>query len=481
MNESGLNFSENDIIASICRESFYDFVKEFWDVIIPEKPVWNWHIKYLCNEMQKVAERVFKNESKEYDLIINVPPGSTKTTICGIMFPAWVWTRMPSAGIIGCSYTYDVALDMSRKGRIVIKSEKYQQCFPEVKITSDMDAKGHYATQQMGERNTVGTDGNITGRHADFIIVDDPLNPRGARSDADILKANNFITETLWSRKKEKLITPTIIIMQRLSQNDPTGMMIEKAKNKKVQIKHICLPGKKSKDIKPKFLRKYYKNGLMDEKRLSKKVLDEWHAFLLDYGFAGQIMQNPIPAGGGMFKTERIKIDVPEKDGMRQVVRFWDKAGTEGGGKYTAGVKMGVDKRKHFWILDVRRGQWSSEVREANIKQTAEIDSRDIEVGVEQEPGSGGKESAESTIKNLAGWRTWIDKPSGSGSSKEARAYSFSAQVNIGNVSMVAGEWNTPLIDELKFWPNSTYTDQGDGCSGAFNRLTSKKRAGVFL
>ena len=478
---SDLMLDENDLIASICRESFYEFVREFWDVIVPEKPVWNWHIEYLCNELQIVAERVFKNEPKEYDLIINVPPGSTKTTICGIMFPAWVWTRMPSVGIIGCSYTYDVALDMSRKSRIVIKSEKYQQCFPEIRITNDMDAKGHFAIKQMGERNTVGTDGNITGRHADFIIIDDPLNPRGSRSDADILKANNFITETLWSRKKEKSITPTILIMQRLAQNDPTGMMLEKAEGKIIRIKHICIPGEKSKDIKPKYLRKYYKDGLMDEKRLSRKVLDEALAFLLDYGYAGQIMQNPIPAGGGMFKTDRIVIDIPDMTKMVQIVRFWDKAGTAGGGAFTAGIEIGVDSKKRYWILDVQRGQWSSEVREANIKQTAEMDSKKIEVGIEQEPGSGGKESAEMTVKNLAGWIVRVDKPSGSGSSKTLRAAPFSVQVNIGNVSMVRADWNAPLISELRFWPNSKYKDQGDACSGAFNMLTSKKRAGVFL
>ena len=219
----------------------------------------------------------------------------------------------------------------------------------------------------------------------------------------------------------------------------------------------------------------------MDKKRLSMKVLDEALAFLLDYSYAGQIMQNPIPAGGGMFKTERIIIDIPDMTKMVQIVRFWDKAGTAGGGAFTAGIQMGVDGKKRFWILDVQRGQWSSEVREANIKQTAEMDSKKIEVGIEQEPGSGGKESAEMTVKNLAGWIVRVDKPSGSGSSKILRAAPVSVQVNMGNVSMVRGDWNASLISELRFWPNSKYKDQGDGFSGAVNMLTSKKRAGVFL
>lgn len=44
--------------ASLCRDSFFDFVQRFWSEIISEEPVWNWHIGYLCNELQRVAERV---------------------------------------------------------------------------------------------------------------------------------------------------------------------------------------------------------------------------------------------------------------------------------------------------------------------------------------------------------------------------------------------------------------------------------------
>src|ERR1700743_507208 len=88
---------ENEVIASICKESFYEFVKEFWPVIVDAKFRPNWHIKYLCQELQKEAELVFLGEPKSHDLVINVPPGSSKSTICSQAFPAWVWTRMPSA------------------------------------------------------------------------------------------------------------------------------------------------------------------------------------------------------------------------------------------------------------------------------------------------------------------------------------------------------------------------------------------------
>jgi hypothetical protein len=55
-------------------DRFYCFVQEFWEVIIPETPIWNWHIEFICDEIEKVGRAVMLRQPKEYDLIINVPP-----------------------------------------------------------------------------------------------------------------------------------------------------------------------------------------------------------------------------------------------------------------------------------------------------------------------------------------------------------------------------------------------------------------------
>ena len=187
------------------------------------------------------------------------------------------------------------------------------------------------------------------------------------------------------------------------------------------------------------------------------------------FGGAGQFLQYPTPLGGGMFKPGRIIIDEPPKKMWKMRVRFWDKAGTMDGGAFTAGGLMGLDLEKRFWILDVQRGHWASNTRETIIKQIAQIDGREIVIGVEQEPGSGGKESAENTVKNLAGWKVEVDRPTGS---KELRADPYSVQVNNRNVYMVKGEWNLAYLGEMEFFPMSTFKDQIDASSGAFNILT---------
>ena len=106
------------IESEACKESLFEFVKSFWSEIIPEEPVYNWHIPYLCEELQIISEWIFNRQKKEYDLIINIPPGTTKSTIVTIMFPAWLWAVDPTVRVISNSYAADLALDHSVKAEI---------------------------------------------------------------------------------------------------------------------------------------------------------------------------------------------------------------------------------------------------------------------------------------------------------------------------------------------------------------------------
>ena len=468
--------------ASICRDSFYDFVQRFWEVIIPEKPVWNWHIEVLCHHCQEVAERVFAGRPKTHDLVINVPPGTTKSTICSIMFPAWVWTRMPSARVISSSHSHALAMNLSRKSRDIVQSEKYTQLFPNIRLRDDQNTKAHFENTQGGLRYAVGTDGTVIGYHAHFIIVDDPIDPQSAVSEAELKSANRFISETLSTRKVDKAISVTVLIMQRLHQNDPSQMLLDESKNGGTPVRHIKLPGEAEGNprevVRPRKYAKFYKDGLLDPVRLDRKVLKGLKIRLGQYGYAGQIRQEPVPLGGGMFKIDRLTIGEkpPPLRHFSFLVRYWDKAGTEGGGAHTAGVLMGRDAKGMFWVLDVVRGQWDSGRREAIIQRTAKLDTDAVIVGVEQEPGSGGKESAQGTVRRLAGYRVRVVRPTGD---KVIRADPFSVQVNDHNVAIAPGEWNREYLSELQHFPFSKYKDQVDASSGAFELLTRpRKRAG---
>ena len=165
-----------------------------------------------------------------------------------------------------------------------------------------------------------------------------------------------------------------------------------------------------------------------------------------------------------MFKVDRLRFEdvVPP---LTKEVRYWDKAGSHGRGCYTVGVRMGRDDKGHFWVTDIVRGQWDAEERERKIEETAKEDGIKVTVWVEQEPGSGGKESAEATQRRLAGYIVRLDRPSGD---KVLRADPYAVQVNGGNVYVRTAEWNREYREELRFFPNSKYKDQVDASSGAF-------------
>lgn len=457
--------------ASVCKDSFYEFVKRFWHVIIQEEPVWNWHIEYLCERLQQAAELVFADKPREQDYIVNVPPGTTKSTITSIMYPAWIYSRMVHARVICASHTDQLVLDLSTKCRMIVESEKYQRLFPYVIIKHDQNTKGYWATTKGGMRMTATIGGkNPMGFHAHFIIVDDPIDPQKVFSAAELKTANDFMDMTVPTRRVRQDLTVTILIMQRLHQDDPTGHRLANPKLGKVC--HICLPAEVSSNVKPAHLKKKYVDGLLDPIRLNEQVLDEKRA-MGRFAYAGQYEQSPVPLGGGQFNIEKINFgSLPPDEEMIKVYRYWDKAGTKDAGARTAGVKMGIHKAsKRIWIMDVQKGQWAAFEREIHIKTTAELDGRKVKVGVEVEPGSGGKESAEATARMLMGFNVILDKPTGD---KFIRAEPFAYQVGAGNVWIPDNaNWALEYLDEMKYFgPQGKFKDQIDASSGAFALMT---------
>lgn len=164
-------------------------------------------------------------------------------------------------------------------------------------------------------------------------------------------------------------------------------------------------------------------------------------------------------------------------------VRYWDKAGTEEGvGARTAGVLLARDSDRGRWIIeDVKKGRWSALERETVIRETAIEDGPDVTVWVEQEPGSGGKESAENTVRMIGNLRKdgraftcRMDRVTGD---KIERAMPLSAQVEAGNVYLYRAPWNAEFVGEAHaFEPNSRLKDQVDAAAGAFNKLGSMKK-----
>lgn len=465
----------NKALAELCRRSFYRFLQEFWEVVIPETPVYNWHIKYLCDELQYLNSFVVKRLPKPYDLVINVPPGSTKSTIVTQMYNAWVWTVDPSQRVIASSYAHALSLSHSIKTRDIINSDKYKALFPEIELKKDQQGKSDFRNTKGGQRFTTSTGGTVTGMHAHQIIVDDPINPQQSASDAERESANNFVTSTLSSRKIDKLVTPTILVMQRLHEEDPTGVMISK-KGKK--IKHICLPAeiKKGTKVLPEEVKENYVDGLLDPIRLSREVLEEAQVDLGSYGYAGQYDQNPAPSEGGIFKKESFKIIEWEAEYANLVWFFTaDTAYTDDEKNDPSGY-ISYARHRNDYIIRYAQTDFLEfpELCKA-LPAFALLHGYTRKSLIEIEPKASGK-SLSQTLKRITAMNVKEGIPPAK--DKVARANDSSPVVEAGRVKLIRGPWNKDFIEQVCTFPNAAHDEYVD-CLTMMIGKDKPKRKGI--
>ena len=314
---------------------------------------------------------------------------------------------------------------------------------------------------------TVG--GQITGKGLDLGIVDDPVKGRAEANSKTVRdKVWQWFTDDFLPRFSD--FAGFLMIMTRWHLDDPVGRLIEGFPDAEI----FRCPA-----IAEEVEKHRRKGEALFPEHKSLPFLMERKAVMTLASWESEYQQNPIVVGGGMFPIEKLHV-MPFWDGkgIRKSIRYWDKAGTASSeAAFTAGVLMHQMQDGRFVIADVVRGQWLALDRERIIKETSEADRAVLqyrapyEVVVEQEPGSGGKESAEHTIRNLAGFTVSADKVTGS---KEVRAEPFAAQVQGGNVWLLAGPWHVDLLDEMETFPSGRWKDQVDACSGAFMKLVSK-------
>lgn len=465
---------KNAIKRERCRRSLFAFVQEFWPVIIKEEPVYNWHIPYLCEELQKLAGFIVRREKKPYDLIINIPPGTTKSTITTIMFPAWLWTQDPTLRVITNSYSMGLSIEHTTKSRDIILSDSFRALFPEVVIRSDKRQKMSYENTMTGARYTTSTGGTITGKHAHIIINDDPLSPGQSHSAADVFSANEH-TKTLSSRKVDKQNTPTITIMQRLHDQDVTGYLLSKKGDK---IHHINLPAKLSDKVKPESLRDKYINGYLDPLRLSQDVLDEALIDLGSRAYAGQYDQEPQEDGGNIVKQEWFKKisrwDFEKIRGNAPFVFFADTAYTQNTNNDPTGIigtcRIGNDlyitkaKKVHLKFPDLIR------FMPLFVRENGYDDRSTVRI----EPKANGlsviDQLAESTNLNVTRTPSPTDD-------KETRLNAASPKVECGRVILVEDQWNEEFTTEVCGFPNRSHDEYVDLLCYAIDYHIGTKKA----
>lgn len=436
------------------QEDLYFFSRYMFKERRKYKWLHNWHHRVICDALMKV----FRGETKR--LIINIPPRYSKTELAVINFMAWCFGKAPDSEFIHVSYSAKLAANNAFQTRNLVQEESYKRVFPDFQLRDDSKAKDDWRTSKGGVCYSQGTGGTITGYGAGklrntfggAVIIDDPHKASEARSDTIRKGVIEWFQDTLESRTNSP-DTPIIVIMQRLHEEDLAGWLLDGGNGE--EWEHLCLSA-----IQP------------DGTALwpAKHTIETLNRMELaaPYVFAGQYRQQPSPPAGGFFKPDPIEIvEALPADIMHQV-RAWDLASSENEGDYTAGVREAKGRDGYIYIVDVQRAQLGPDGVENRIKQTAQVDGKAVSIRLPQDPGQAGKAQAKNFVTMLSGFTVKAEAVSGD---KITRAQPFAAQVNVGNVKMLKGDWNKAFIEELRNFPNGKYDDQVDAASDAFNEV----------
>ncbi len=286
---------EKEQEASRLRGSLLEFTRYFFEYITGRQfiisiPIGreSHHIT-CCRTLTSVMRLDILRE------IINIPPGHGKSTLCA-MWAAWGLASYPDSNYLYISYSHELAAKHTSFIRSVVSSKMYRYLF-DVEIDPESRAKDSFRTLQGGSIKAFGSGGAITGQDAGLpglnrftgaVILDDAHKPDEAHSDTIRQGVINNYDETIRQRCRGMNV-PIIYIGQRVHEADLTD---------------------------------YFTGG---------KDVDEWHTTILQglddagnalypefmsrekllalqektpYVFAAQIQQNPLPAGGGLFKPE---------------------------------------------------------------------------------------------------------------------------------------------------------------------------------
>lgn len=309
------------------EQSLSKFLRAAWRYLDPAPFKDGWVIDALAEHLEAVVDGEIKR------LLINIPPRCSKSSICSVAFPAWVWaqpydtpTSGPGVPMLFASYSHMLARRDSQRCRRLIRSPWYQQYWGDrFSIERDKDQVDRFGNTKQGERLITSVESGVTGEGGNIIVVDDPNNAREVLSEATIQTTNiDWWDGAMSTRLNDAKTGAYIVVQQRLGELDLTGHITKKEPGEWV---HLMLPmeyepgrsfttviGWDDPRTEPGELLWPERFGFK-EVRSIEKSLGKWKA-------AGQLQQRPEPAEGGIIKRAWWNLWPPEGEPTDELGRI---------------------------------------------------------------------------------------------------------------------------------------------------------------
>ncbi len=318
MNSVAMSKDEwKEAIRQVLRErlpkSLYEFVKYFWNTVDANPFMDNWHIKAICEHLEAVSDKRIER------LIIMLPPRHAKSIIVNVFYPAWDWLTTPSRRQLTASVDETLSHGFSEKTRALIASEKYQELFGHiVKPSTSQWAKSEYDNTRKGKRLAITTSGG-TGKDADLLICDDPIQATKVYSKAERDRAWRWYTGTFMTRGTGQQ-AGVILVMQRLHEDDVVGKILATPKLRE-RYNVLCFPAEYESDHPTPCVSNI---GFVDPRKKDGELLwaerfsHDWIAErksgfdaqdgLSTQDASAQLQQRPAPAEGLIFKKDMFRL-----------------------------------------------------------------------------------------------------------------------------------------------------------------------------
>jgi len=317
----GLTRAEYD---AALRNDFALFAARCFHDLNPQTELaMSWHLEVIAAKLAAVREGKIRR------LIINLPPRHLKSLMASVALPAWCLGHDPSAQILCVSYAQDLADKHARDSRSIMMSRWFQQIFP-TRLATHRQAVQEFITTRQGYRLATSTGGVLTGRGADFIMIDDPQKPEEALSTALRRGCNEWYDHTLFSRLNDKRYGRIVIIMQRLHEDDLVGHVLAQEPWEIVSFPAIAEVDEVH-EIETIWGRRHFRRQpgeALHPEREPLETLAHLRRTIGEYNFAGQYQQSPAPLGGGLVKADWFKRynenERPER--FDRIVQSWDTA-----------------------------------------------------------------------------------------------------------------------------------------------------------
>jgi predicted phage terminase large subunit-like protein len=308
------------LLQAVLRADLGSFVRKVFATVSQGQPyLHNWHVDAIVHQLM----RIHSGESRR--LLINQPPRSLKSISVSIAYVAWALGHDPALRVIVCSYSGDFAAELHRQFRMVITSQWCAALFPNLKLAKETSFE--LVTTRGGGRYATSIGGTLTGRGADLIVVDDPLNANDVQSEAARKRVVDWFGGSLVSRLNDKETGAIVAVMQRLHEDDLAGHLLRQGGWDQLDLPAIA----QEEEIIPVGHGRTFRRrpgDVLHPDRESRATLDAIKAEIGSLLFSAQYQQQPVPLEGNLFRRAWFQIygAPPVKTHQSRIVQSWDVA-----------------------------------------------------------------------------------------------------------------------------------------------------------